>query len=1114
MNRWRMFAGGWGLLLAFLVLVFMTTPAFTAPKTNIDKDEAVIHSQKAKVNFPQKAVKGEKPASVKAPEALDVERINQIRLERDQARGRLERSKARLQRQQLAKLKEQIRSWSFLRDRREIPHFANPFQWERESSRQGGAPVIMGRRGSRSTNDLIDVQVNGADADTVTQGDTLVFTVYFSTGYTEADIRIWIDMDGDGVLNDTVDFDVGDVDHIVDNDEYDEHPADGVYQFTIYGDDEEGPQRVSNLGFFVEAIDGGGSDAAFVFIEPMDTDYSVSGAVTPPMANIMVFAIPYDEWGDDRQDDVMPWMTVTDASGLYQNFLPDTGTYAIFSFDFLGVTEGMFADTAYFDVFVYGHLTGFDFNYIAPTAWIEGTVANEYGNPLAGIEVRAKPAEDGPGGPGFDLYTETDEYGYYSLGVIEGEWWVGLEHEDLIPGFLVPHGEMRYVADGATEIVDFTVYSTDAIISGMVFYDDVPAGGYRVGAGSHLGWTEAESGPDGYYELHVSSMADDEGGYRVNLHEWFDDAYVVEHYDGIPSGSGYIDFHIYTAPAAIEGHVYDSQTGEPLEYNAWVGAWDGMDGWYGTGTREDGYYRLPLPNGIYEVNAGADGYYGQMVSNVLVQDNVIPMDFWLDPLSLDGSLSGYVYDTEDNPLEGADVSVGSEFYGDHTTTDEFGYYHFDLPYGIYWADAWMEGYAGDHVDEIQVIQENPNPTHDFHLQPITIEGAIEGLVFDAETDNPIIGAHVQAWCDFYWTETWTGADGYFFLEVPSDSFEVDAWAPGYNPEWREVFVAVGDTAWLDIGLWPQMIQPPFIHSVRDVPHDQGRQVRIAWWSGNPDYYGDWTFFSIWRFVNGSQPPLWDFIATVPFHGIEDYAYVAPTLVDSNAQTWPTGECWFEFRVTAHTHNPWEFEDSEPMDGYSVDNLRPGVPGGLTASVDENNIVLGWLPNTEEDLNYYAVYRGLIPDFEPGETYDFTIDTSYVDGAVDPGVTYYYRVTATDFNGNQSDYSEEVNATLLGVDGGVVELPTRYELAQNFPNPFNPITTIRYALPMESEVSLIIYDVLGQRVRTLVSGSQGVGYYNAVWDGRDDAGMAVASGVYIYRLTAGEFTQVHKMILMK
>ncbi|MDZ7313673.1 MAG: right-handed parallel beta-helix repeat-containing protein [candidate division KSB1 bacterium] len=92
--------------------------------------------------------------------------------------------------------------------------------------------------------------------------------------------------------------------------------------------------------------------------------------------------------------------------------------------------------------------------------------------------------------------------------------------------------------------------------------------------------------------------------------------------------------------------------------------------------------------------------------------------------------------------------------------------------------------------------------------------------------------------------------------------------------------------------------------------------------------------------------------------------------------------------------------------------------------------------------------------------------------------------------------------------------TSYQLAQNYPNPFNPNTTIRFALPEAGNVTLAIYNIYGQLVRQLVSGEMKAGWHSVVWDAKDDHGVRVASGVYLYVLKAGEFVAQRKLVLMK
>ena len=96
----------------------------------------------------------------------------------------------------------------------------------------------------------------------------------------------------------------------------------------------------------------------------------------------------------------------------------------------------------------------------------------------------------------------------------------------------------------------------------------------------------------------------------------------------------------------------------------------------------------------------------------------------------------------------------------------------------------------------------------------------------------------------------------------------------------------------------------------------------------------------------------------------------------------------------------------------------------------------------------------------------------------------------------------------------VEVPRVFELQQNYPNPFNPETTIRYRLPETARVELVIFNSVGQRIRTLVRKMQRAGAYAVRWDGRNEAGEAVASGVYLVRFTAGSVVQSRKMVLVR
>jgi hypothetical protein len=106
--------------------------------------------------------------------------------------------------------------------------------------------------------------------------------------------------------------------------------------------------------------------------------------------------------------------------------------------------------------------------------------------------------------------------------------------------------------------------------------------------------------------------------------------------------------------------------------------------------------------------------------------------------------------------------------------------------------------------------------------------------------------------------------------------------------------------------------------------------------------------------------------------------------------------------------------------------------------------------------------------------------------------------------------------LVGVEEEVLPgtVPGRFMLSQNYPNPFNPQTHIVYELPQAGQVTLTVYNVMGQAVCLLVDGMQGAGEHVVTWYGMDDAGRAVASGIYFYQLVADEYVQTRKMLLLK
>jgi hypothetical protein len=131
------------------------------------------------------------------------------------------------------------------------------------------------------------------------------------------------------------------------------------------------------------------------------------------------------------------------------------------------------------------------------------------------------------------------------------------------------------------------------------------------------------------------------------------------------------------------------------------------------------------------------------------------------------------------------------------------------------------------------------------------------------------------------------------------------------------------------------------------------------------------------------------------------------------------------------------------------------------------------------------------------------------------------ITANDSDGNDMilsplDHDVTITAATL-IDEKNLDIPTSFELSQNFPNPFNPSTMIRYAIPSinsHQHVSLEVFNTLGKKGRTLVNQIQTAGAYSISWDGADDTGYLVSGGIYVYRLKAGSFVETRKMLYIK
>jgi hypothetical protein len=208
---------------------------------------------------------------------------------------------------------------------------------------------------------------------------------------------------------------------------------------------------------------------------------------------------------------------------------------------------------------------------------------------------------------------------------------------------------------------------------------------------------------------------------------------------------------------------------------------------------------------------------------------------------------------------------------------------------------------------------------------------------------------------------------------------------------------------------------------------------------------------------------------------------------------------------------WEDHRNGNADIYAqnvVDPLNAVAIASFDASETDGVVTLRSAFRSDLGVEAVNVYRAVGADADPliviKRVNAVRRDRfEYVDRDVAPGQSYRYRIGVVD--GDGEFFSPIVTVSVKAITA---------ELSQNQPNPFNPTTTIRFVLPVREDVTLTIHDASGHLVRTLLNEVQSYGTHEVTWDGRDENGATMGSGVYFYRLRAGKLTESKKMVLLK
>jgi len=339
------------------------------------------------------------------------------------------------------------------------------------------------------------------------------------------------------------------------------------------------------------------------------------------------------------------------------------------------------------------------------------------------------------------------------------------------------------------------------------------------------------------------------------------------------------------------------------------------------------------------------------------------------------------------------------------------------------------------------------------------------------------------------------ADGYrdwenpFWVPIP--------WKPGYD------YPAMRPIGWNIDG-----------YNHRDaLPHSQGGFERFDVLAYEDDSY-EWGSFHLTR-----EP----FEAT--FNTTHNDVFSPAS--NPNSNTWNNQPTSFAMEVINQNGSVLnvEYYITDPYEG------KPAIPRDLQVSNYNNHPYLTWDTNTEPDLRQYNVYKKKGNDPFTYYTWVNKRANYFVDYNEEVVVGPYYanesiakyKVTAVDNDLKESNYS---NTVKIRVQGGGFEkpivndpqdpliedndiIPTAYTISQNYPNPFNPETNIKFGIPDDNFVNLVVFNIQGEKVATLVNEQLTAGTYTAKFDG-----TMLPSGVYIYKVKAGAFSEIKSMVLVK
>lgn len=744
---------------------------------------------------------------------------------------------------------------------------------------------------------------------------------------------------------------------------------------------------------------------------------------------------------------------------------------------------------------------------------ITGTVTNQdSGEPIASAMVKAFRANS-PHWPAG--HAVTDEAGNYTLDVPYGDYKVSaekfgfqLEWWQEVPD--IENATVVTVGDGSNpEGINFTlaaIANDFGTLAGMVT---------NAGSGDPIANAMVTLRRVDDYHFHRMANSGEDGNYIFNdvppgtyNVECFKMGFLPAQYPEpvVVNGDDItgIDFALQELVfGSISGAVTDAATNEPIGGARVIAQAGGNHpAHFDAITAEDGTYTIgELPPNVYEVHAFKEGYLPQDYADSIVinGNDVTDINFALEALVF-GGIAGVVTDAGTaDPIAGAMVVAISSDHPYHhrwAMTNDNGEYSMELLAGEYNLEAHARNYESYSSEEPIMVGDEIVEGVDIALTPLDL-GSISGTVY-SDADAPIPDATIEAYMRHGWfhMRTHSDADGnYMFEDVYPGSYAVRAFAPSFRSQVYDSVVVVengADVTGIDFHLVPYDNENNDGYISGVVTDDStGNPIAGAMLVAMTTQGGHWRWIRR-AHTNDDGQYAFSNLPEIPFK-IMCIAFGYRGEFYNNQTSWhdadpvtPDAEN-IDFGLTAREYGP------RILSGRVSESSQP-VDGAVVMAILDGNIVD--VTSSYPDGYYY------FEDMNPG---DYTVD---VVGPSENEASIEISVVLNDC------YDADIVLSPTAVDNGVNPLPVSTTLMQNYPNPFNATTNIRFYLASESEAELSIYDLLGRKVSTLVSGTLAAGSHTFTWSGLDNQGQPVSSGMYLYILKTTDNTYSNRMLLLK